>query len=145
MKRLLLCFAVLFLALAEESHAQWNGGGYGYGAYYNRGIYVDQERIPYFSLHPPVYLQLPGAASVWIQPVRLPGIVPTPELKTREPAVLVNPYVNEEPLPQTEPRSPNDAPALKPKKSATRVSRRTIRSARLCRCGSAIRSPGRVR
>jgi hypothetical protein len=123
MKRFLLCVALLLSALAGESNAQWWGGGYGLSNYYNRGIYVDQDRVPYFSLHPPVYYSYPVPRPYGYSPFAYPGYVPTPHYETKESGVLLNPYVNENAAPSGESQTPTDAPAVKPKKSGSLLSR----------------------
>lgn len=124
MKRLLLCVTLLLSALAGESNAQWWGGGYGLSNYYNRGIYVDQDRIPYFALHPPVYYSYPVPRPYGYSPFAYPGIVPTPHYETRDSGVLVNPYVNGNSESGAEPKTaPAEAPAMKPKKSGSLLSR----------------------
>lgn len=120
MKRLLFCVALLLSALVGESNAQWGGGG-GYSNYYNfnRGLYADFDRMPYFALHPPVYYSYPVPRTYGYSPFAYPGHVRTPQLQTSEPAVLLNPYMEGEPTPAGQPKSPATAPTVKPKKTGS--------------------------
>jgi hypothetical protein len=86
------------LVSASEAHAQW--GYSGYNGYNGVGVYsiYDQDRLPYFALHPPVYYSKPVPRTFGYSPFAYPGWVPTPALpQSYEPVTIVNPYVNEAP------------------------------------------------
>lgn len=86
------------LAAPSEAHAQW--GWMGYNGYNGVGVYsiYDQDRLPYFALHPPVYYSKPVPRTFGYSPFAYPGWVPTPALpQAYEPVTVVNPYVNEAP------------------------------------------------
>ena len=123
MKSLLLAFALIAVA-ATDAHAQFGIGAVGYGGYgnfYNRSIYADQDRLPYFALHPPVYYSYPVPRPYGYSPFAYPGIVPTPEFQTQESAVLLNPHMNEAPGSKATTPAPTTAPQLRPQQSKTTV------------------------
>jgi hypothetical protein len=86
------------IAAPSDAHAQW--GYMGYNGYNGVGVYsiYDQDRLPYFALHPPVYYSKPVPRTFGYSPFAYPGWVPTPALpQSYEPAMVVNPYVNDAP------------------------------------------------
>lgn len=113
-----LSLAALFLAACSvlapnEAEAQW--GWQGYPQFYGRNVYTvyDQDRLPYFALHPPVYYSRAVPRTFGYSPFAYPGWVPTPALPTNMPEMIVNPYIEQQ-LPDSdgasEPASPNTAP-----------------------------------
>lgn len=123
MKRLLSLVALLVAAgSAGEADAQWGWQGYPY--FYGRNVYTvyDQDRLPYFSLHPPVYYSRPIPRTYGYSPFAYPGMVRTPDLPVGEPQIVVNPYyeaVPKEDVPPAEQSKPNAAPI--PRKSNSNV------------------------
>lgn len=119
MKRLLSLVALLVAAgTAVEADAQWGWQGNPY--FYGRNVYTvyDQDRLPYFSLHPPVYYSRPIPRTYGYSPFAYPGIVRTPDLPVGEPQIVVNPYyeaVPKEGGPSAAPPKSNAAPI--PRKS----------------------------
>lgn len=112
-----LSLAALFLAACSvlapsEAEAQW--GWQGYPQFYGRNVYTvyDQDRLPYFALHPPVYYSRAVPRTFGYSPFAYPGWVPTPALPTNMPEMIVNPYIEQQ-LPDSdgvsEPASPNTA------------------------------------
>lgn len=88
----------------SEAHAQW--GWMGYNGYNGVGVYsiYDQDRLPYFALHPPVYYSKPVPRTFGYSPFAYPGWTPTPALpQAYEPVTIVNPYVNEVPAAEAGP------------------------------------------
>jgi len=69
-------------------------GGVGYGYYpffgYNRG---QQQYIPYFALHPPVYYSQPVARPYGYSPFAYPPGTVTPEPAEPKSELTINPYV----------------------------------------------------
>lgn len=97
------------LVSPSEAHAQW--GWMGYNGYNGVGVYsiYDQDRLPYFALHPPVYYSKPVPRTFGYSPFAYPGWVPTPALpQSYEPVTIVNPYVNE--APAADQSAPTPAP-----------------------------------
>lgn len=87
------------LGTARESEAQY-WSGYPYAGFLSRPVYsiYDQDRIPYFALHPPVYYSYPVARPYGFSPFAYPGIVPTPQFKIRQESlahVVKNPHVEQ--------------------------------------------------
>lgn len=119
MKRLLSLVALLVAAgSAAEADAQW--GWQGYPQFYGRNVYTvyDQDRLPYFSLHPPVYYSRPIPRTYGYSPFAYPGIVRTPDVPVGDPQIVVNPYYDaapQEPAPPAEPPKPGIGPV--PRKS----------------------------
>jgi len=96
----------------SEAHAQWGWMGYnGYNGYNGVGVYsiYDQDRLPYFALHPPVYYSKPVPRTFGYSPFAYPGWVPTPALpQSYEPVTVVNPYVDQ--APAADQPAPTSAP-----------------------------------
>lgn len=124
MNRVLACAAFCLLAAASTAaEAQWSGYGYGYGmmnggAWWNGSIYsgvIEDQRPPYFALHPPVYYSYPVPRTYGYSPFAYPGCTPTPDLHLEvvEPQMVPNPYV-----PQQE---PSDAPQTDAESTANRT------------------------
>jgi len=92
--KILLGAVALLLGASLEAQAQVNGpycgGGYWFGPPYN---YSQQEHLPYYSLHPPVYYSLPVARSYGYSPWAYPPGTMTPEVQIAEPLEIQNPYV----------------------------------------------------
>lgn len=119
MKRLLSLIALLVAAgSAAEADAQWGFQGYPY--FYGRNVYTvyDQDRLPYFSLHPPVYYSRPIPRTYGYSPFAYPGIVRTPDLPVGDPQIVVNPYYEAVPKEGT-------SPAETPKSNATPIPRKS--------------------
>lgn len=120
-KLLMMVAAVLFLSGAE-ARAQWGSMGYGFGGFYGNGFTAGtvvppanlQDRVPYFSLYPPVYYSYPVPRPYGYSPFAYPGWTPTPHVEAVEPQTIVNPYIYNAPAKPVEPKSPNDAPPLRP-------------------------------
>ncbi|MBL9091534.1 MAG: hypothetical protein JNL96_09940 [Planctomycetaceae bacterium] len=120
MKYLLAVVAlVAALGSAEEAHAQW--GWMGNGQWYGRNVYTvyDQDRLPYFALHPPVYYSRPVPRTYGYSPFAYSGDVMTPELPAVEPEVLMNPYYDGGPKGGAKP-APQMAPPVQKPTSAPR-------------------------
>lgn len=108
----------LFLAVAcaaftpSEAQAQW--GWQGYPQFYGRNVYTvyDQDRLPYFALHPPVYYSRAVPRTFGYSPFAYPGWVPTPALPTVGPEMVVNPYLEQSPESGDAPgqNTPTEAP-----------------------------------
>jgi hypothetical protein len=88
-----LLVAVVFTCLgtgASSASAQvWSFGGT-LGWPYN---FYQDEHIPYFSLHPPVYYSMPVPRTYGWSPWAYPPGVMTPEVADCEPQVIENPHV----------------------------------------------------
>jgi hypothetical protein len=104
---------VFFCGLAGGStiaEAQWGGYGYGYGflnggAWWNGSVYsgvIEDQRPPYFALHPPVYYSYPVPRTYGYSPFAYPGCTPTPDLHLEvvEPQMVPNPFVPGEAAPK---------------------------------------------
>ncbi|MBA4017349.1 MAG: hypothetical protein C0483_09260 [Pirellula sp.] len=124
--KLLLSLVALLVAAgsAAEADAQW--GWQGYPQFYGRNVYTvyDQDRLPYFSLHPPVYYSRPVPRTYGYSPFAYPGIVKTPDLPVGEPQIVVNPYFDgapKEPAPPAEPPKPTPAPDPIPRKTNSKA------------------------
>ncbi|MGC3969082.1 MAG: hypothetical protein QM775_17485 [Pirellulales bacterium] len=111
----LLAVVALFVACGSAAEAQAQWGWNGYGQWYGRNVYTvyDQDRLPYFSLHPPVYYSRPVPRTYGYSPFAYPGDVMTPELPAVEPEIIVNPYVDQA-APKASAGTPNDMPKLVP-------------------------------
>lgn len=105
--KLALCGALLAGCFgASSAMAQGFGaGGYGLG-FYNYGGYgangINQGRIPFYALHPPVYYSYPVPRPYGYSPFAYPPGVMTPEIVPNVGAAeFRNPYVpgNVEPKP----------------------------------------------
>jgi hypothetical protein len=102
MQRILTAAVVLAGALAAaDAHAQWGGPGYGgygfgYGYSYNGYSIYDQDRLPYFALHPPVYYSYPPVPRTFgYSPFAYPGWIQTPEYADADPQTITNPYFDQ--------------------------------------------------
>jgi len=104
----ILCTMGTFLALAltaATAQAQFgspNGcgpyGGYWFGAPYT---FYQQQDVPYFALHPPVYYSLPVPRTYGYSPFAYPPGTMTPEIAGGGPIEIRNPYVvPEKPAPK---------------------------------------------
>lgn len=114
MKRLLALVALLVAAgSAGEAQAQW--GWMGNPQWYGRNVYsvYDQDRLPYFALHPPVYYSRPVPRTYGYSPFAYPGDVMTPDLPVVEPEIIVNPYFDPA-EPQAAPPAGGQAPQAAP-------------------------------
>jgi hypothetical protein len=103
MQRILTAAVVLAGALAAaDARAQWGfpgygGYGFGYGYGYNGYSIYDQDRLPYFALHPPVYYSYPPVPRTFgYSPFAYPGWIKTPEYaNVADPQTIVNPYFDD--------------------------------------------------
>ena len=103
-----LAFAVLAVSASYASSASAQGYLYGGGTLgWPNGFYQD-EHIPYFSLHPPVYYSRPVARTYGWSPWAYPPGVLTPAV-TCEPAIIDNPHVEESSQPSRGVFRSNDA------------------------------------
>jgi hypothetical protein len=97
-------FAVLAAtSLATSSaHAQGFFGPFGYGYGYGYGVFM-HDRMPQYSMFPPVYYSRPVPRPYGYSPFAYPPGVLTPPMGavSRSPVIIVNPY----------------APAIKPSQS----------------------------
>jgi hypothetical protein len=82
---LVVCGAVVVgcLSGSTASAQGLGGGGYGLG-FYNYGGYgangINQQRIPFYALHPPVYYSYPVPRPYGYSPFAYPPGVMTPEI-----------------------------------------------------------------
>jgi hypothetical protein len=114
MNRVVKC--LLFCALAGPTGAaQAQDFGYGYGGGWGWGggfynVMIDDQRPPYFALHPPVYYSYPVPRTYGYSPFAYPGCVPTPDLHLglADPGAISNPYVPD----SQSPVDPEDGPQL---------------------------------
>jgi hypothetical protein len=133
MKKLLLTVAAAWMLSGVEVRAQFNVPGYGFGGYWSNGFTAGtvvppvnlQDRVPYFSLYPPVYYSYPVPRPYGHSPFAYPGWTPTPHVEAVEPQTVVNPYIYTAPAAPVEPKSPNDAPPLRPSSQKQAAATRT--------------------
>lgn len=116
MKSFAFAVALVLAVSCVEARAQWPLGTFGYGSYYAPGMYANDTRVPYFSLHPPVYYSYPVPRPYGYSPWAYPGWTETPHVPSAEPQTLVNPYFLDAPARAIEPKSPSDAPQQIPAK-----------------------------
>lgn len=88
-----LLFVVAFVGLgsiADSASAQvWAyGGNLGWPLHF-----YQNDRIPYYSLYPPVYYSVPVPRTYGWSPFAYPPGVMTPEIADCQPEVIVNPHV----------------------------------------------------
>jgi hypothetical protein len=129
MNRVVTCliFCVLAVSATAVQAQGWGngyGGGWGWGGgYYN--VMIDDQRPPYFALHPPVYYSYPVPRTYGYSPFAYPGCVPTPDLHLEfgEPGTIDNPYVPDD----QSPVDPNNGPEL-PGAAPTAARDRTARA-----------------
>jgi hypothetical protein len=86
----LLAAAFLLITSAGKAQAQFFGTPYGFG--YGSSIYAN-ERVPYFSLYPPVYYKHPTPRSYGYSPFAYPLGSPTPPASPVA-QLLPNPFCN---------------------------------------------------
>jgi hypothetical protein len=116
-RRVVLLSACLVLSGVASARAEPFGGGGGhfghrgfafgfdnyfdyYDKFLDRDWAFEMERIPYYSLHPPVYYSLPVPRTYGWSPFAYPPGTMTPELQMApavEPQTLLNPYVPQAP------------------------------------------------
>lgn len=82
-------FAVLGASASSASAQVWSFGGT-LGWPYN---FYQDEHLPYFSLHPPVYYSMPVPRTYGWSPWAYPPGVLTPEVAECDPQVIENPHV----------------------------------------------------
>ena len=116
MNRSFLVAAVATLSVwfsADCAQAQW--GWQGYPTWYARNVYsvYDQDRLPYFSLHPPVYYSYPVPRTYGYSPFAYPEYVMTPEIAATESEIIVNPYYDQAPTTDS-PKARTPAPKIAP-------------------------------
>ena len=99
-------------AVRAEGYGQGCGSSWWIGGPYN---YIQQEHIPYYSLHPPVYYSMPVPRSYGYSPFAYPPGTMTPEVVV-EPMEIKNPYVPERTVP---PR--RSTPKPKPRAASERT------------------------
>lgn len=138
MKRIAWSVAALAL-LTVEARAQWGYQAGYYPQFYGRNVYTiyDQDRIPYFALHPPVYYSAPVPRTYGYSPFAYPGNYRTPDVVAPvDPVTIVNPYYDAEPknaAPQTTPApKPQAAPPREmksPGKTKTPAANRSAEAA----------------
>lgn len=121
MKKLLGMVAAVLMLSGVEARAQWGSMGYGFGYYGNSftaGTVVPpanlQDRVPYFSLYPPVYYSYPVPRPYGYSPFAYPGWTPTPHAEAAEPRTIVNPYLLDDRARPAEPKSPGAAAPARP-------------------------------
>lgn len=112
MKRVLLVAIVLACGTAE-AQAQWGYQGGYYPQFYGRNVYTiyDQDRIPYYALHPPVYYSQPVPRTYGHSPFAYPGNYRTPEIERIDPVTITNPYFDDDGAEQV---APGKAPGTPP-------------------------------
>ena len=128
MKRWSWSVAVLAF-LAVDARAQWGYQAGYYPQFYGRNVYTiyDQDRIPYFALHPPVYYSTPVPRTYGYSPFAYPGNYRTPDVVAPvDPVTIVNPYYDGEakesvPKPQVAPPREMKSP-VKPRPAPTQRS-----------------------
>lgn len=94
-RRLVFSFlAVAFLGLSSDRISTASAQGYLYNGLlgWPNGFYQD-ERIPYFALHPPVYYSAPVPRTYGWSPWAYPPGVQTPEIAECEPLTVENPHI----------------------------------------------------
>jgi hypothetical protein len=92
-----LVYATLAVALfglcgSQTSSASAQGYLYNGNLGWPNGFYQD-ERIPYFSLHPPVYYSAPVPRTYGWSPWAYPPGVQTPEIVECDPLTIENPHI----------------------------------------------------
>jgi hypothetical protein len=98
MKKALIVALVAMAGLTTVSSSQaagpygygtipWWGVGNGFGTTYER------QRLPYFSLYPPVYYSTPVPRTYGYSPFAYPPGTMTPDIVDAEPITVFNPYV----------------------------------------------------
>ncbi|MCE9604192.1 MAG: hypothetical protein K8U03_04730 [Planctomycetia bacterium] len=116
MSRALVLAALLSIFAPGDAHAQW--GWMGYPQFYGRNVYTvyDQDRLPYFALHPPVYYSRAVPRTFGYSPFAYPGIVQTPDVAPAGPEMVVNPFIEQLPSASGSngPTAPNGAPTPAP-------------------------------
>lgn len=122
MKKLLLMIVAVLVFGGVEARAQWGSMGYGFGGYFGNSFTAGtvvppanfQDRVPFFSLFPPVYYSYPVPRPYGYSPFAYPGWTPTPHVEAVEPETVVNPYIYTAPTAPTAPKSPAVAPPVRP-------------------------------
>lgn len=89
---LTLCSAGPSTVLAANGQPYGCGSGWGYYPFYGYNL-GQQQYIPYFALHPPVYYSQPVARPYGYSPFAYPPGTMTPELTEPTSEVTINPYV----------------------------------------------------
>ncbi|MFO0912976.1 MAG: hypothetical protein U0795_08460 [Pirellulales bacterium] len=70
----------------------WGGAGFNWRQpYYTTSPYS----VPYYALHPPVYLSHPVPRTFGYSPFAYPGFYRTPEVVEAEPEMIENPHVEQ--------------------------------------------------
>jgi hypothetical protein len=87
-------FAVALFGLSSDHISSASAQGYLYNGLlgWPNGFYQN-ERIPYFSLHPPVYYSAPVPRTYGWSPWAYPPGVQTPEIADCDPLNVENPHV----------------------------------------------------
>ncbi len=93
-KRNSILLGIVLLASLASTAAAQNPTPYmpGYNWYGPPYTYYQQEHIPYFSLHPPVYYSMPVPRTYGYSPFAYPPGVMTPDVPAPTPVSIDNPF-----------------------------------------------------